>query len=95
MKISMMQSIQSIHTKPKFEVKKHKSNKEKSIAQDVNRAICLKLVINGEKSIDILSKKLNVNRVTVIKYLNYLKDENLILFVCNKNEKTKIIGPVK
>jgi len=92
--ISMMHSIKAIHTKPKYEAKPVISNKVRAANQDVNRTICLKLIINGEKDIDVIAKHLKVQRVTVIKYLKFLQSENLINFVCNAKSKTEIIGAV-
>lgn len=92
--ISMMQSIKAIRTKPKYEANPIISNKVRAANQDINRTVCLKMIINGEKDIDVIAKKLKVQRVTVIKYLKFLKAENLISFVCNAKSKTEIIGAV-
>ena len=87
MKVSMMQAITVMNTKPEFDdsMPPHCiKNSRKAIAI---REKCLELIKSGERCLTVLSAELDVHRTTLIGYLRELRDNGFIEFTTKGGAK--------
>lgn len=91
MKIPIMQTI---NFKAKVKSTKAPNGLAISLAAKKRIDTCFELVKAGEKNMNVLCHKLDVHRVTLIRYLNKLAAKKLIRIYSVSGHKYKIIGVI-
>jgi DNA-binding transcriptional ArsR family regulator len=78
MKIPMMQSIRVMNKTPDFKVELSRSCAERVAKGKSNRALCFKLIKEGERSIVKLAELVKIHKSTVLVILKEFRDGGLI-----------------
>ena len=82
-----MQSIIAMNKTPEFKPLENNHAKKVIARAKKIRKLCLQLIKDGERNLNVLCNKLDVHRSTLINYLKEFRDSGFIEFTTNGQAK--------